>query len=316
MTDRDLYPPIAPYDSGMLDVGSGHRIYWEVSGNPKGRPAVFLHGGPGGGCAPDHRRFFNPERYRVCLFDQRGAGRSEPLGSLVDNTTQHLLSDIEALRQHLGVERWLVFGGSWGSTLSLAYAEAFPARVTALVLRGIFLGRQMELDWWLKGLRLIFPDAWQSFAGFLPPEEQGDILGNYHRRLVDPDPAVHLPAARTWAHYEAACSTLLPSPQTLNAFSQDRVALALARLEAHYFMNGIFMQEGQLLAEADRLAQIPGVIVQGRYDVVCPAVSAHDLSRVWRLGELQIVPDAGHSAMEPGTRRRLVAACDRFAELD
>ncbi len=316
MAERDLYPPLAPYESGMLEVGSGHRLYWELSGNPKGKPVVFLHGGPGGGCAPDHRRFFDPERYRICLFDQRGAGRSRPLGALADNTTQHLLEDIETLRRHIGVERWLVFGGSWGSTLALAYAEAHPGRVTALVLRGIFLGRRLELDWWLKGLRLIYPDAWQSFAGFLDPEEQDDLLASYYRRLTDPDPAVHLPAARAWAHYEASCSTLLPSPQTLQAFAQDSVALALARLEAHYFINGVFLEEGQLLSQADRLAQIPGVIVQGRYDVVCPAISAHDLSRVWRQGELQIVPDAGHSAMEPGTRRRLVAACDRFAELD
>ncbi len=316
MSDRDLYPPIAPYESGMLDVGSGHQLYWELSGNPEGKPAVFLHGGPGGGCAPDHRRFFNPEVYRVCLFDQRGAGRSRPLGGLTDNTTQHLLGDIERLREHLEVKRWLVFGGSWGSTLALAYAEAHPGRVIALVLRGIFLGRQMELDWWLKGLRLIYPDAWQAFAGYLPADEQDDILASYHRRLIDPDPKVHLPAARAWALYEASCSTLLPSPQTMQAFSQDNVALALARLEAHYFINRIFMDEGQLLSEADRLAEIPGVIVQGRYDVVCPAISAHDLSAVWRQSELQIVPDAGHSAMEPGTRRRLVAACDRFAALD
>lgn len=316
MADRDLYPPLAPYKSGMLEVGSGHRLYWELSGNPKGKPALFLHGGPGGGCAPDHRRFFDPDVYRICLFDQRGAGRSQPLGSLVDNSTQDLLGDIETLRSHLEVERWLVFGGSWGSTLALAYAEAHPGRVTALVLRGIFLGRRMELDWWLKGLRLIYPDAWQSFAGFLPADEQDDLLANYHRRLIDPDPKVHMPAARAWALYEASCSTLLPSPQTLTAFAQDTVALALARLEAHYFINRIFMPEGQLLSEADRLAPIPGVIVQGRYDVVCPAISAHDLAAVWRQGELQIVPDAGHSAMEPGTRRRLVAACDRFAQLD
>ncbi|MEQ8652593.1 MAG: prolyl aminopeptidase [Kiloniellales bacterium] len=316
MADRDLYPPIAPYKSGMLEVGSGHRLYWELSGNPQGKPALFLHGGPGGGCAPDHRRFFDPQVYRICLFDQRGAGRSQPLGSLVDNSTQDLLGDIETLRSHLEVERWLVFGGSWGSTLALAYAEAHPGRVTALVLRGIFLGRRMELDWWLKGLRLIYPDAWQSFAGFLPADEQDDLLANYHRRLIDPDPKVHMPAARAWALYEASCSTLLPSPQTLTAFAQDTVALALARLEAHYFINRIFMPEGQLLSEADRLAPIPGVIVQGRYDVVCPAISAHDLAAVWRQGELQIVPDAGHSAMEPGTRRRLVAACDRFAQLD
>ncbi len=316
MTDRDLYPPLAPYESGTLEVGSGHRLHWELSGNSKGRPAVFLHGGPGGGCTPDHRRFFNPDLYSVCLFDQRGAGRSRPLGCLTDNTTQELVGDIEALRRHIAVERWLVFGGSWGSTLALTYAETHPGRVTALVLRGIFLGREMELNWWLKGLRLIYPDAWHTFAGYLPADEQDDILAAYHRRLVDPSPGVHLPAARAWAHYEASCSTLLPSPRIVHAFAQDSVALTLARLEAHYFINRVFLNEGQLLSEADRLAPIPGVIVQGRYDVVCPAISAYDLSRVWRQGDLQIVPDAGHSAMEPGTRRRLVAACDRFAALE
>lgn len=316
MAERDLYPPIAPYDSGTLQVDEEHSLYWELSGNPAGKPAVFLHGGPGGGCAPDHRRFFDPEVYRVCLFDQRGAGRSRPLGLIRNNTTQHLVKDIETLRAHVGVERWLVFGGSWGSTLALAYAETHPGRVAALVLRGIFLGRSMELDWWLKGLKLVFPEAWHAFSGFLPAEERDDILAAYHRRLIEEDPAVHLPAARAWARYEAACSTLLPSPQTVQAFSRDSVALALARLEAHYFINGIFLEEGQLLAEADQLSDIPGVIVQGRYDMVCPPVSAFDLSRAWRQAELMIVADAGHSAMEPGTRRRLVAACDRFAQHD
>ncbi len=315
MSERDLYPPIAPFESGHLQVDDRHSVYWELAGNPNGKPALFLHGGPGGGSAPDHRRFFDPEVYRVCLFDQRGAGRSRPLGETRDNTTQHLLSDIELLRRHVGIERWLVFGGSWGSTLALAYAEAHPGRVSALVLRGIFLGRAMELEWWLKGVRLVFPEAWDAFAGFLPAEERDDLLPAYCRRLLDEDPAVHLPAARAWARYEAACSTLLPSPQTVQAFSRDSVALALSRLEAHYFINKAFLREGQLLAEADALAQIPGVIVQGRYDIVCPPVSAFDLSRVWRQAELQIVPDAGHSAMEPGTRRRLVAACDRFAAL-
>ncbi|GAB5469898.1 MAG: prolyl aminopeptidase [Rhodospirillales bacterium] len=314
MPERDLYPPIAPYDSGSLQVDEHHKVYWEVSGNPEGQPAVFLHGGPGGGAAPDHRRFFDPARYRVLLFDQRGAGRSQPLGETRANTTQHLLADIEQLRRLLAVERWLVFGGSWGSTLALAYAQVHPERVTALVLRGIFLGRAMELDWWLNGLKLVFPEAWQAFAGYLPEAERGNLLGGYHRRLVDPDPSVHMPAAQAWARYEAACSTLMPSPQTLQAFARDRVALALARLEAHYFTNRIFLQEAQLLQQADRIAQIPGVIVQGRYDMICPAISAYELARVWPAASLQIVPDAGHSAMEPGTRRRLVAACDSFAE--
>ncbi|MEO1193976.1 MAG: prolyl aminopeptidase [Pseudomonadota bacterium] len=316
MPDRDLYPPIAAYDSGFLQVSDLHSIYWEVSGNPKGVPAVFLHGGPGGGSSADHRRFFDPDRYRVLLFDQRGAGRSQPLGETRENTTQDLIADIEALRRLTGVERWLVFGGSWGSTLALAYAEAHPERVSALVLRGIFLGRQVELDWWLKGLRLVFPDAWETFTGYLPEAERDDPLSGYHRLLMDPDPSIHLPAARCWAQYEAACSTLLPSPQTLQAFSRDQVALALARLEAHYFINGVFMEEAQLLTQADRITAIPGVIVQGRYDMICPMISAHALAQAWPAGDLQIVADAGHSAMEPGTRRRLVAACDRFASVD
>ena len=315
MTERDLYPPLAPYQTGFLPVGAGHSLYWELSGNPEGKPVLFLHGGPGGGCAPDHRRFFDPTVYRVCLFDQRGAGQSRPLGEIAENTTAHLIGDIEHLRSHLGVARWLVFGGSWGSTLALAYAQVHPERVAALVLRGIFLGRLSELQWWLYGLKAVFPDAWEAFAGYLPAEERGDLLAGYYRRLTDPDPAVHMPAARTWARYEAACSTLMPSPQTIQAFSRDPVALALARLEAHYFVNGVFLEEGQLLAEAGRLADIPGVIVQGRYDMVCPPISAFELARAWNRAELQIVPDAGHSAMEPGTRRRLVAACDRFSTL-
>jgi len=316
MPERDLYPPLAPYESGHLDVDKRHSLYWEVSGNPAGKPVVFLHGGPGGGCAPDHRRFFDPTRYRICLFDQRGAGRSRPLGELADNTTQHLVQDVEALRRHLRVERWLVFGGSWGSTLALAYAQSHPERVVALVLRGIFLGRAMELDWWLHGLKLVYPDAWDAFVDHVPACERDRLLEIYYRRLTDPDPQIHMPAARAWARYEAACSTLLPSPQTIQAFSRDSVALALARLEAHYFVNRVFLPEGGLIAEAGRIADIPGVIVQGRYDMVCPPLSAFDLARAWPRAELQIVPDAGHSAMEPGTRRRLVAACDRFAAFD
>jgi proline iminopeptidase len=315
MTERDLYPPIAPYESGSLAVDPPHRLYWEQSGNPTGQPVVFLHGGPGAGASVDHRRFFDPARYRIVIFDQRGAGRSQPLGELTDNTTGHLVADIERLRRLLGIERWVAFGGSWGSTLALAYAQAHPERVKALVLRGIFLGRPAELAWFLDGMRHIFPEHWRAFRDFLPEAERGDLLGSYHRRLVDPDPAIHLPAARAWSRYEGACSTLLPNPQTVQHFAQETLALGLARMEAHYFANRLFLAENELLARIDRIRHIPAVVVQGRYDMVCPAFSADDLRGAWPEAEYHFVPDAGHSAMEPGTRRRLVAACDRFADL-
>jgi len=314
MADHDLYPPIAPFKTGFLSADSPHEIYWEVSGAPDGLPVLFLHGGPGAGASPDHRRFFDPARFKIVIFDQRGAGRSRPLGDTSNNTTQHLIGDIERLRESLGVERWLVFGGSWGSTLALAYAQSWPARVMALILRGIFLGRRQEIDWFLYGMRSIFPETWERFAAAVEPAEREDLLAAFHRRLMDPDPAVHLPAAKAWSGYEGACSTLLPSSQTVEAFSRDTMALGLARMEAHYFANGLFLEEGQLLRNADRLSEIPATIVQGRYDMVCPFVSAHDLASVWPQAEFQIVPDAGHSAMEPGTRRRLVAACNRYAE--
>ncbi len=314
--DRDLYPPLAPFATGTLAVDPPHLLYWEQSGNPKGQPAVFLHGGPGAGASADHRRFFDPARYRTVIFDQRGSGRSRPLGETKDNTTQALIADIEALRRHLDIERWVVFGGSWGSTLALAYAQAHPDRTKALVLRGIFLGRPLELDWFFQGMGFVFPEEWQRLRGFLPAEERDDLLTNYHRRLIDPDPAVHLPAARMWARYEGACSTLMPSPQTLTAYAQDAMALSLARMEAHYFVNRLFLRDNQLLEEIDRIRHIPGAIVQGRYDMVCPPITAEALHQAWPEASYHIVPDAGHSAMEPGTRRRLVAACDSFAALD
>jgi proline iminopeptidase len=307
-----LYPPIDPRTSGRLALDAIHTMYWEESGNADGIPVVFLHGGPGGGSSPRHRRFFDPRAYRIVVYDQRGAGRSTPLGELRDNTTPHIVADLEVLREKLGIERWLVFGGSWGSTLALAYAEAHPERCLGLVLRGIFLCRQGEIDWFLYGLRNVFPEAWERFAGYLPPEERGDLLGNYHRRLVDPDPAVHVPAAKRWSAYEGACSTLLPSAETVRHFEDDVVALGLARIEAHYFRHGIFLPENALLARIDCIRHIPGVIVQGRYDMVCPAVSAHDLHAAWPEARYLIVPDAGHSAWEPGICAALVEACDRF----
>jgi proline iminopeptidase len=311
----DLYPEIEPYENGWLRVDDLHTLYWEQSGNPNGVPAIFLHGGPGSGATPAHRRFFDSDHYRVVVFDQRGAGRSTPLGELKDNTTDHLVADVDALRAHLGIERWLVFGGSWGSSLALAYAETHPERCVALVLRGIFLCRQQEVEWFLTGMRRIFPEAWRRFVDYLPDGERGDLLAAYYRRLTDPDPAIHMPAARVWSQYEGACSTLRPNPDTVAAFADPKVALGLARIEAHYFANDMFMQEGQLLLNAHRLGGIPGTIVQGRYDVVCPIESADALSRAWPDADYVIVPDAGHSAMEPGIRTALIDATNRFRAL-
>ena len=312
---RELYPEIQPRESGMLKLDDIHTMYWEVSGNPRGAPVVFLHGGPGAGTTPSHRRFFDPAHYRIVLFDQRGAGRSVPLGETRNNTTPHLIRDVETLRQHLGIERWLVFGGSWGSTLALAYSESHPERCTGLVLRGIFLCRRREIDWFLHDIRNIFPEAWRSFAEYLPAEERQDLLRHYHKRLMDPDSAVHMPAARRWSVYEGSCSTLLPSPETVAAFGDDRMALGLARMEAHYFVNDIFLPENSLLANLARIRRLPAIIVQGRYDVVCPIVTADELHRAWPEATYVVVSDAGHSAMEPGIRSALVEATDRFRAL-
>jgi proline iminopeptidase len=315
MSRQDLFPPIEPYAAGMLKVDALHTIYWEQSGNPHGTPVAFLHGGPGAGATPTHRRFFDPQFYRIIVFDQRGAGRSTPLGAVVDNTTRHLVADMDALRRHLGIERWMVFGGSWGSTLALAYAEAHPAHCIGLALRGIFLCRRSEVDWFLYGIRSVFPEAWRAFAGFVPEGERGDLLNAYYRRLTDPDPAAHMPAARAWSTYEGACSTLLPSPDTVAAFGEDRMALGLARIEAHYFRHNIIAPEDDLVAHIHRIRHIPAIIVQGRYDMVCPIVSADELARAWPEAEYVVVPDAGHSAMEPGIRSRLVGATEKLRRL-
>ncbi len=310
-----LYPPIAPHHTGRLPLDGLHTMYWEESGNPHGMPVVFLHGGPGGGSAPDHRRFFDPVFYRIIVYDQRGAGQSTPVGELTDNTTPHLITDLERLRTHLGVERWLIFGGSWGSTLALAYAQAHPERALGLVLRGIFLCRSPEIDWFIYRMRFLFPEAWRAFAGFIPERERGDLLHAYHRRLTDPDPAVHLPAAHAWSRYEGSCSTLLPDPELVAHFDEDSVALAIARIEAHYFVHNIFMPENALLEGLARIRHLPCIVVQGRYDAVCPIVSADDLHRAWPEIEYVVVPDAGHSAREPGIARELVGATDRFRAL-
>ena len=315
MPDNELFPPVEPFETGRLARDEPHVLYWEQSGQRAGAPVVFLHGGPGAGASPDHRRFFDPEHYRIVIFDQRGAGRSRPLGELARNTTPDLVADIEALRVHLGIERWLVFGGSWGSTLALTYAQAHPERVAGLILRGIFLCSPAEIAWFLTGMRWIHPESWRRFVAPIPEAERGDLLAAYHRRLTDPDPAVHMPAARAWSTYEGACCTLLPSPDTVAAFARDEMALGLARIEAHYFKNGIFLEEGQLLRDLDRIRRIPAIIVQGRYDIVCPIATADALHQAWPEADYVIVPDAGHSAMEPGIRRALVAATNRFKPL-
>ena len=310
-----LFPPIEPYDSGTLSVEPPHRLYWEQCGNPTGVPVIFLHGGPGAGAAAVHRRFFDPTHFRVVVLDQRGAGRSRPLGEIANNTTDRLIGDLETLRRHLGIARWHVFGGSWGSTLALAYAQSNPDRCLSLTLRGIFLMRRQEIDWFLYGMRAVFPEAWETFAGFLPEAERSDLLEGYYRRLIDPDPAVHMPAARSWSVYEGACSTLLPSPETVAAASEDTHALGLARIEAHYFRNNLFDPEDRLLRELHRVRHIPAAIIQGRYDIVCPTVTADDLRRRWPEAQYAVVPNAGHSAMEPGIRAALVEAMNRFRSI-
>lgn len=312
MYRQDLYPPLEPYTTGMLPLDSHHTMYWEQCGNPHGVPIVFLHGGPGAGATPTHRRFFDPAHYRIVVPDQRGAGRSQPLGSLKGNTTKALVADLETLRRHLAIDRWAVFGGSWGSTLALAYAEAHPESCRGLVLRGIFLCRRHEIDWFLYGIRTVFPEAWRAFSGFIPERERADLLEAYYRRLVDPDPAAHMPAARAWSTYEGACSTLLPSPDTVAAFGEDRMALGLARIEAHYFRHEVIGPGDDLVARIGRVRHLPAAIVQGRYDMVCPIATADELARAWPEAEYIIVPDAGHSAMEPGIRSQLVAATERL----
>jgi proline iminopeptidase len=311
MPRGDLFPEIGPFETGYLPLSDGHVMYWEQVGNPRGKPVIFLHGGPGAGAGAVHRRFFDPAIWRVIIFDQRGAGRSKPLGGLTANTTAHLVEDIDALRKFLGLDRLLLFGGSWGSTLALAYAQAHPDVVMGAVLRGIFLGRPDEVDWFLHGMARVFPDAHAAFAQFLPEAERHDILGSYLARLTHPDPEIHGPAARTWSIYEGSCSTLLPSFEAVSAFAQDRAAIGLARIEAHYFANNLFLPPGGLLAHMETMRQIPGEIVQGRYDMICPAKSAFDLAAAWPMARLTLVPDAGHSALEPGVRTALIAALER-----
>jgi proline iminopeptidase len=312
---RGFYPPIEPHRSGHLAVGDGHEVYWEECGNPRGRPVVFLHGGPGAGCDERARRFFDPARYRIFLFDQRGCGRSRPHASLEHNTTWDLVADIERLRELAGVERWQVFGGSWGSTLALAYAETHPARVSELVLRGIFLLRKAELDWFYQqGASFLYPDRWEQYVAPIPAAERGDLMRAFHRRLTRPDPAAAAAAARAWAVWEGATSYLLTDDDNVRKWGEDEFALAVARIECHYFVNGGFMRsESQLLDDIGRIRHIPAVIVQGRHDVVCPMYTAWDLHRAWPEAEFQVIGDAGHSAFEPGITDALIRATDRFA---
>ncbi len=311
---RTLYPEIEPYRTGRLRVSATHELHFEESGNPNGKPVVFLHGGPGGGTEPKHRRYFDPSAYRIVLFDQRGCGKSTPFASLEDNTTWHLVADVEALRQHLGIERWMVFGGSWGSTLALAYAETHPNRVTELVLRGIFLLRREEIRWFYQeGASFLFPDAWEAYRDAIPEAERADFLHAYYKRLTSDDPEVQRAAAKAWSVWEGRTSCLLPNPELVAKTAGDAFSLAFARIECHYFVHDGWLTEGrELLANTGRLENIPSVIVQGRYDVVCPAKSAWDLWRAWPKADLRIVPDAGHAASEPGIVHELVTATDAF----
>ncbi|WP_422724012.1 prolyl aminopeptidase [Hyalangium rubrum] len=309
-----MYPPIEPYNTGRLRVSTLHEVYFEESGNPKGKPVVFVHGGPGGGTDPKQRRFFDPDVYRIVLFDQRGCGQSTPHASVEENTTWHLVEDMETIRRHLGIERWMVFGGSWGSTLSLAYAQKHPERVTELVLRGIFLLRKQEIDWFYqRGASALFPDAWEGFLAPIPPEERGNLLHAYHRRLMGEDARARQEAARAWSTWEGRTITLLPNEDLISHHAEDEFSLAFARIECHYFVHGAFLRtETQLLDDVPRIRHIPAIIIQGRYDIPCPMESAWALHKAWPEADFKIIPNAGHSAYEPAITSALVEATDRF----
>ncbi|OCW57727.1 prolyl aminopeptidase [Hoeflea olei] len=315
MTDlRKLYPEIEPFETGFLDTGDGHRVYWERVGTRGAKPAVFLHGGPGGGCGPVHRRLFDPALYDVILFDQRGCGRSTPFASLDNNTTWHLVADIERLREMAGFDKWLVFGGSWGSTLALAYAETHPEAVSELVLRGIYTLTKAELDWYYQfGVSEMFPDKWERFLAPIPEAERGDLMAAYRKRLIGEDRAAQIAAAKAWSGWEGETITLLPEPSTSDKFHEDQFALAFARIENHFFVHGGWLEEGQLLRDASKLADIDGVIVHGRYDMPCPARIAWQLSKAWPRAEFHLIEGAGHAFSEPGILDQLIRATDRFA---
>ena len=311
----DLFPPLSPYSSGFLSVDDLHTLYWEQSGNPEGTPIVLLHGGPGAGATPMHRQFFDPDHYRIVIFDQRGAGRSTPLGCIENNTLPLLVQDIETLRQHLNIERWHVFGGSWGSTLGIAYAQAHPERCISMILRGIFMLEQNEIDWFLYGMRSLFPEAWEQFSSLLPEDQQYDLLEGYYERLTEGTPEQQIEAAIRWTLYEGACSSLLPNYETITTPEQKNHALALARMEAHYFRNNLISIDQSLFNNIDRLRSIPATIVHGRYDVICPIQTAHRLHQLWPEADYVIVPDGGHSALDPAVRSRLIEAVEHAKTL-
>jgi proline iminopeptidase len=307
----DLFPAITPYSTGFLSVDDTHNLYWEQSGNPQGVPILLLHGGPGAGATPIHRRFFDPDHYRIIIFDQRGAGRSTPLGSIINNTTDHLVRDIEVLRRHLKIERWHIFGGSWGSTLSMSYAAAHPQHCISLILRGIYLNEQTEIDWFLYGMKTIFPEAWEQFAGMFPEHDHTDLLNKYYEVLIDDSvPERQMEAAVRWSLYEGACSSLMPNYETITTEDQKQHALALARIEAHYFKNEVIPPEKSLFRKINILRSIPATIIQGRYDMVCPIITANKLHQLWPEADYVVVPDAGHSALDGPLRSRLVEATE------
>ncbi len=306
----DLFPSITPYSSGFLSVDDTHNLYWEQSGNPDGVPVVLLHGGPGAGATPIHRRFFDPDFYRIIIFDQRGAGRSHPIGCLDNNTTEHLIADIETLRKHLKVNKWHIFGGSWGSTLALSYAAKHTKHCYSLILRGIFLCEQEEIDWFLYGMQTIFPEAWEQFSSYIPEEEQNDLLSAYYTRLTSNDEDTRIQAAVRWSLYEGACSSLMPNYETITTDEQKQHALALARIEAHFFKNEVFSKEKSLLKQIEHLRSVPTTIIQGRYDVICPIKTANMLHQLWPEADYVVVPDAGHSALDAPLRSRLIEAME------
>ncbi|MBC3879092.1 prolyl aminopeptidase [Undibacterium sp. FT79W] len=311
-TMRTVFPEIEPYRSGTLAVDELHTLYWEECGNPEGQPVLFLHGGPGAGTSPSHRRFFDPAHYRIVLFDQRGAGKSTPLGEYRNNTTALLIEDIEKIRVMLGIPQWLVFGGSWGSTLALAYGEAHPERCLGFILRGIFLCTKTEVDWFVNGMGYFYPEIHQRFAEAIPIEERGDLLQAYVKRLFCDDPAIYMEAARNWSRYEGSCLFLKPQAEAIASFESDEVSLGIGRLEAHYMLHGAFMEDDALIRNIAKIRHLPAVIVQGRYDVICPPVSAYRLHQAWPEAAYHVIGDAGHAAMEPGIASALVQATEDF----
>jgi len=311
----DLFPSITPFSTGFLEVDDGHELYWEQSGNPDGIPIVLLHGGPGAGTSPVHRRLFDPDHYRIILYDQRGAGKSTPLGTVENNTLDHLVQDMETLRRHLSIDKWHIFGGSWGSTLALAYASKHPDKCISLILRGIFLLEDYDINWFLYGIKTIFPEAWEQFSGLIPEDEQDDLLTAYHNRLMSADPNTQIEAAINWTLYESACSSLIPNYEIITTQEQKDRALSLARLECHYFKTQMIASENSLLNNIDTFRSIPSIIIQGRYDIICPIMTAHKLHTLWPEADYIVVPDGGHSALDPAIRSRLIEATENAKTL-